>query len=120
LRADAGEPEGASALLREARELLDSCPEPGAMVVERLERAERRGSARPAARRPVSEAPELSERELSVLRLLASPLSQREIGAELYVSLNTVKTHSRHIFRKLGVSARDQAVARARELGLLG
>ena len=82
--------------------------------------ARRASCSTPAPSRPVSEAPELSERELSVLRLLASPLSQLEIGAELYVSLNTVKTHSRHIFRKLGVSARDQAVARARELGLLG
>jgi LuxR family maltose regulon positive regulatory protein len=62
---------------------------------------------------------ELSERELSVLRLLASELSQREIGSQLYVSLNTVKGHVRSIFRKLGVTTRADAVARGRELGLI-
>jgi LuxR family maltose regulon positive regulatory protein len=62
---------------------------------------------------------ELSERELGVLRLLASDLTQREIGHELYLSLNTVKSHTRSIFRKLGVSGREQAVARARELELI-
>ena len=62
---------------------------------------------------------ELSERELTVLRLLAGDLSQREIGAELYISLNTVKGHTRSIFRKLGVSSRADAVARGRELFLL-
>jgi len=62
---------------------------------------------------------ELSERELAVLRLMESKLSQREIAAELYVSFNTVKTHTRAIFRKLGVASRAEAVARARELGLL-
>ena len=61
---------------------------------------------------------ELSERELVVLRLLASDLSQREIGSELYISLNTVKGHTRSIFRKLGVSSRAEAVARGRELAL--
>jgi LuxR family maltose regulon positive regulatory protein len=62
---------------------------------------------------------ELSERELTVLKLLASELSQREIGSELYISLNTVKGHARSIFRKLGVATRADAVARARELGLI-
>jgi LuxR family maltose regulon positive regulatory protein len=50
---------------------------------------------------------------------MASDLTQREIGSELYLSLNTVKSHSRSIFRKLGVSGRQQAVARARELELI-
>jgi LuxR family maltose regulon positive regulatory protein len=62
---------------------------------------------------------DLSARELSVLRLLASELSQREIGSELYVSFNTVKSHTRAIFRKLGVSTRAEAVARGRELDLI-
>ena len=62
---------------------------------------------------------ELSERELALLRLLAGELSQREIGAQLYISLNTVKGHVRSIFRKLGVQSRAAAVARARELGLI-
>ena len=54
-----------------------------------------------------------------MLALMPTELSQREIGRELYLSLNTVKTHARNIFRKLGVTSRDEAVARARELGLL-
>ena len=62
---------------------------------------------------------ELSERELAVLRLLASRLSLREIGNELYVSLNTIKTHTRNVYAKLRVGSRQQAVVRARELGLL-
>jgi LuxR family maltose regulon positive regulatory protein len=58
----------------------------------------------------------LSEREVAVLRLLATPLSQREIAAELYLSVNTVKTHTKSLFRKLGVSTRAEAVARSREV----
>ena len=62
---------------------------------------------------------ELTPKELEVLRLLATRLSRREIGARLYVSLNTVKTHQRAVYRKLGVEHRSAAVSRARELGLL-
>jgi LuxR family maltose regulon positive regulatory protein len=61
----------------------------------------------------------LSERELSVLRYLPSRLSNREIGDELYVSLNTVKSHLKTIYRKLDVERRDEAVRRARQLGLI-
>jgi LuxR family maltose regulon positive regulatory protein len=109
----------ARAHVREARAVLDSCPDPG-MLGELLVRTER---SLQLARAPAS-APllpvdvELSERELIVLRLLASELSQREIGAELFISLNTVKGHVRSIFRKLGVTTRAAAVARGRELGL--
>jgi len=62
---------------------------------------------------------ELTPKELDVLRLLATRLSRREIGQHLYVSLNTVKTHQRALYRKLGVENRNAAVSRARELGLL-
>ena len=54
-----------------------------------------------------------------MLRLLSSQLSLREIGNELYVSLNTIKTHTRNIYAKLRVGSRKQAVVRARELGVL-
>jgi LuxR family maltose regulon positive regulatory protein len=89
-------------------------------VLARVERAERTLRLRPSRDRDAT-APywELSERELAVLRLLGSKLSQREIAAELYVSFNTVKTHMRAIFRKLGVASRAEAVERARELGFL-
>ena len=62
---------------------------------------------------------DFSEREIDVLRLLASSLSQREIGGMLFISFNTVKTHTRSIFQKLGVANRADAVARARELHLI-
>ncbi len=62
---------------------------------------------------------EITERELAVLRYLPSRLSQREIATELYVSLNTVKTHCKAIYRKLGVDGRTAAVHAARHHGLL-
>ena len=61
----------------------------------------------------------LSEVELRVLRLLPSNLTAPEIGGELYVSTNTVKTHMRHIYSKLDAHTRAQAVQRGRALGLL-
>jgi LuxR family maltose regulon positive regulatory protein len=60
----------------------------------------------------------LSERELDVLRLLRTDLSGPEIARELIVSVNTLRTHTRHIFDKLGVNSRRAAVRRADELGL--
>jgi LuxR family maltose regulon positive regulatory protein len=118
LHDDAGDGDRARMLLQEARDLLESCPDPGGVVLERLERVERRRRPKRTPSAAVNEA-DLSERELEVLRLLASPLSQREIGEALYVSLNTIKTHTRQIFRKLGVSTRKEAVARARDRGLV-
>jgi len=61
----------------------------------------------------------LTERELDVLRLIAKGLSNREIGDRLFLALSTVKGHTRIIFDKLQVQRRTEAVARARELGLL-
>jgi LuxR family maltose regulon positive regulatory protein len=61
----------------------------------------------------------LSERELDVLRMLASELDGPSIARELVVSLNTVRTHTKHIYAKLGVNSRRSAVAQARRRGLL-
>jgi LuxR family maltose regulon positive regulatory protein len=61
----------------------------------------------------------LSERELEVLRLIASGKSNRRIAEELFVSMATVKTHVNNLYRKLDARSRTQAVARARESGLL-
>ena len=61
----------------------------------------------------------LSEREVEVLRLLATELSGPEIAQQLYVSVNTLRTHTKHIFTKLDVNTRRAAVRRATELGLL-
>jgi LuxR family maltose regulon positive regulatory protein len=61
----------------------------------------------------------LSPRELEILKLIAQGLSNRQIGARLFLALDTVKGHNRIIFDKLQVHHRTEAVARARELGLL-
>jgi LuxR family maltose regulon positive regulatory protein len=61
----------------------------------------------------------LSQRELEVLQLIAQGLSNREISERLFLALSTVKGHNRIIFDKLEVQRRTEAVARARELGLL-
>ena len=61
----------------------------------------------------------LSDRELDVLHLLNTDLSGPEIAAKLVVSVNTVKTHMKHIYDKLNVHSRYEAVERAKELGLL-
>lgn len=61
----------------------------------------------------------LTDREMAVLRLIAAGLSNREIADELYLSVNTIKWYTSHIYGKLGVSKRAEAVARAHELGIL-
>jgi LuxR family transcriptional regulator, maltose regulon positive regulatory protein len=88
------------------------------LISEILElRAELEGTAARQASESLSEP--LTESETRVLRLLATDLSKQEIGNELYVSVNTVKTHVKHLYAKLDVRARRQAVERARALGLL-
>jgi LuxR family maltose regulon positive regulatory protein len=71
----------------------------------------------PPASQPLAEP--LSDRELEVLHLIAQGLSNREIGERLFLAIITVKGHNRNIFRKLQVRRRTEAIARARELGLL-
>jgi LuxR family maltose regulon positive regulatory protein len=73
---------------------------------------------RDVARRRAAVRP-LTERELTALHYLAGTLSNAEIAAELYVSVNTVKTHQRSVYRKLGAKGRRDAVRIARSLGLL-
>jgi LuxR family maltose regulon positive regulatory protein len=116
---DRGEPEGRQ-LLAEARVVVDGCPDPG-LAGRRLARTEsRHGLAGAAHDRTLSPAGErLTERELAVLRYLSTQLTQRDIARELYVSLNTVKTHLQATYRKLGVVDRKAAVQAARDLHLL-
>jgi LuxR family transcriptional regulator, maltose regulon positive regulatory protein len=116
----AGAPDEARELRARARRQLAACPDPGFLRGQvRAEHAADQGPVPAAADSAADSADELSERELAVLRLLSSQLSLREIGNELYVSLNTIKTHTRNIYAKLRVGGRAQAVVRARELGLL-
>ena len=62
---------------------------------------------------------QLTDRELAILRALRGPMSAREIGAELYLSINTVKYYAKSLYRKLGVTSRADAVARGHDLGLI-
>jgi LuxR family transcriptional regulator, maltose regulon positive regulatory protein len=74
-------------------------------------------AARPSDAAPLEE--RLSESELRVLRYLPTNLRAPEIASELFVSLNTIRTHLRNVYAKLGVHSRADAVKRGRELGLL-
>ena len=74
---------------------------------------------RPALSLALPSAESLSERELQVLRLLGSELTGPQIARELFVSNNTLRSHTKHIFTKLDVTNRRAAVRRAREEGLI-
>lgn len=74
-------------------------------------------SASDRSRRPALEA--LTERELAILRLLPEPMTQRDLARSLFVTPNTLKTHLRAIYRKLGADSRESAVSRGQALGLL-
>jgi LuxR family maltose regulon positive regulatory protein len=119
VQATMGDPDEATATLRAARLTLKDSPSPG-MLTHLLDDAERRLRGKPARESQTEVGvEELSAREMSVLRMLGSELSVAQIGEELYISRNTVKTHVRGIYRKLDADTRAAAVARAKELGLL-
>jgi LuxR family maltose regulon positive regulatory protein len=108
-----GAHERSQAAITEARSIIRSCPDPG-ILTGRLKASE------PRPRPDTSSGDEnLTRRERRVLQLLTSDLSERDIGRELYVSHNTVHSHVRSIYRKLGVSSRAHALQRTRELSLL-
>ena len=79
------------------------------------------GAGWPAARPspPAGHLGALTYGETRVLHYLPTNLSAREIADELYLSVNTIKTHQRHLYQKLGARSRSQAVEQARTLGLL-
>lgn len=91
------------------------------IAVDRLAPQDVSDDARPPARGAAALLPDqaLSDRELEVLRLLETELTGPEVAARLFVSVNTLRTHTRHIFTKLGVTTRAAAVRRGRELRLL-
>jgi LuxR family transcriptional regulator, maltose regulon positive regulatory protein len=116
VRHAAGDPPGAAALLEATRELVQQLTDPGELSAL-VGQAQRAHGATP--RRRVEVVAPLTERELTVLRLLPTQLSTREIGRELSVSVNTVRSQVQAIYRKLGVSSRAEAVTQAHQLGLL-
>jgi LuxR family maltose regulon positive regulatory protein len=118
VKAGLGDRRAAKDMLREARQAAEACADPG-VLPELVARVERRLRLVPSRARRMPYEEDLSDRELAVLRLLATDLTQREIGKALYVSFNTVKTHVKSIFRKLDVATRPDAISRARELRLL-
>ena len=120
LRYELGDRRAARELVLEARELLSRAPEPGTLalrLVGQLESALRLVVDLSGAGPVVTD--ELTAREQTVLGLLPTGLSAREIADELDISRDTVKTHTKRIYQKLGVSSRRNAVARGRDLGLL-
>jgi LuxR family maltose regulon positive regulatory protein len=108
--------ERAAALLAEAKAIAAECPDPGALR-RRLAAIERAFESRP--KRQNEGADDLTAAELRVLQLLDAGRSERQIGRELYVSFNTVHTHVKSIYRKLGVGSRQAALDAARALGLI-
>jgi LuxR family maltose regulon positive regulatory protein len=114
---DQGDPTGA-ALLDEASSVLARCPDPG-IAGRHLARAESRHGSTPRPALAGALVEQLTDRELAVLRYLPSGLNQRDIATELYVSINTVRTHCRAIYRKLGVGDRHAAVQAARDHQLI-
>jgi len=104
-----GDPPAATADLDLVDEILDRVPEPGDL----RDRSARLRGLLDAPVRPASDfGQKLSDRELDVLRLAAAGLDQRQIGEQLYISYNTVKSHLKTAYRKLGVSSRAEAVQR--------
>jgi LuxR family maltose regulon positive regulatory protein len=105
-----------------AADLLDALPRHetahGALLADVVD-VLRGGSPPNIASERVPAVDELSPTELRVLRYLPTNMTRPEIASELYVSINTVNTHIRNIYSKLGVQDRSSAVSRARELRLL-
>ena len=104
------------ALVGEARGILRHCPDPGPVVATWLAREQRAESVRTHQDGLIEP---LTDRELTILRLLPAPTPQRELASALFVAPSTLKTHLRAIYRKLGAESREEAVIRARERGLI-
>ena len=113
---DSGDRAGAAQLANQARDVLTALPDGAEAQRARLAELDLWIAGRKGA---LPLAAPLSEREVAVLRLLRGTLSRREIGQELHVSANTVKTHTQAIYRKLGVSTRRDAVRQGEQAGIL-
>jgi LuxR family maltose regulon positive regulatory protein len=107
---------GARRLLGKAQELLERWPGLGTLVAQADQLADELAELDRTANGSVSS---LTAAELRLLPLLSTHLSFREIGERLFVSRNTIKTQAISVYRKLGVSTRSDAIARAQQLGLV-
>ncbi|MFN8623581.1 MAG: LuxR C-terminal-related transcriptional regulator [Chloroflexota bacterium] len=123
VRAALGDSAAAHAAVREAAAIVDACPDAAILpaLLARTRAALPPEPASASAPAPARSEPAASPSgaQLRVLRLLPGDLSSREIAAALYLSHDTVKSHTRALYRILGVDNRADAVARARALGLL-
>src|SRR5207248_6254925 len=109
--------DGAQEHLAEAEEILRVRPDLGVLGEQA---AELQGEADAMPHTSTGSNSGLTGAELRLLPLLTTHLSFREIGERLFVSRNTIKTQAISVYRKLGVSSRSEAIARASELGLIG
>jgi LuxR family maltose regulon positive regulatory protein len=111
-----GDLPGARALVEQARERIERFADPGSLptLLEQIDQ-----TLASAPRHRARMAAPLTQRELAVMRLLPTQLSTREIGRELSVSVNTIRSQVQAIYRKFEVTTRAEAVAHARELGLM-
>ncbi len=110
-----GRTDEARELLAEAERIVEGSDDPG--ILRGLLEETKVVLGRPIRR--TSEADELTDRELDVLRLLHEKRTKREIGRALFLSYNTIHSHTKSIYRKLSASSRNEALARARELQLI-
>jgi LuxR family maltose regulon positive regulatory protein len=108
-------------LARAERALSDRTGEPSAGFIAHLRQhlAEEQSSEKPASIERTSLIEPLTPREREVLQLISAGRSNQAIASELFLSIGSVKTHSSHLYGKLGVRGRTEAVARARALGLI-
>jgi LuxR family transcriptional regulator, maltose regulon positive regulatory protein len=115
-----GDRRAAAAALSEADEIMRTEPVlPGVAAALRSAQERIGRGAVALARRDGALAEQLTERELTILRALQGPLNRREIGAELYLSVNTIKGYTKSLYRKLDAASRPEAVRRGRQLGLI-
>ena len=106
----------ARSLLADARAVLRTCPGPGPLVTSWLATEQRAPGPHDDGEQAVEP---LTERELAILALLPTHMSQRQLASTLFIAPNTIKTHVRAIYRKLGADSRGDAVVRARRRGLI-
>jgi LuxR family maltose regulon positive regulatory protein len=117
IRQALGDRSGARALFEEASTLIDEYEDPGQLLLALRQRIQRKLRLAPSKRGELGQ--ELSSQELKLLPLLDRGLNRQEIADSLHLSVNTVKSHLGSIYRKLGVSSREEALEQACQRALL-